>query len=139
MKKIPPNQFRMRGLHPLASTDEDGMNGYFQIPLTGFGHKVIANCIVSDLMGWEHVSAHIVEYGAQCTPTWEHMCCIKDMFWDEEEVVVQYHPAKSDYVNNHPHVLHLWKPTEKTMPVPPSIMVGFKELGTLPNYKKGQT
>ncbi len=56
------------------------------------------------------------------------MCFIKDLFWDEDDVVVQYHPAKSDYVNNHQYTLHLWRPTEGEMPTPPSIMVGIKGL-----------
>lgn len=35
----------------------------------------------------------------------------KDMFFKEDEIVVQYHPAKSEYVNNMPNCLHLWRPT----------------------------
>lgn len=54
------------------------------------------------------------------------MCWLKDQFWDEEECVVQFHPPRSDYVNNHPFVLHLWKPLAVEMPRPPSIAVGFK-------------
>jgi hypothetical protein len=38
----------------------------------------------------------------------------------------QLHPAKADYVNQHPNCLHLWKPTTDTIPLPPSIMVGYK-------------
>lgn len=38
------------------------------------------------------------------------MCYVKDMFFEEDECVVQYYPSKKDYVNIHPYVLHLWKP-----------------------------
>jgi hypothetical protein len=34
-------------------------------------------------------------------PEMEDMCWIKGMFWDAEEVVVQFHPPASEYVNNH--------------------------------------
>ena len=66
---------------------------------------------------WEHVSVSIE--GKKRCPTWEEMCWIKKMFWDEEDCVVQYHPPKSKYVNRHPHVLYLWKPIKHTIPLPP--------------------
>lgn len=56
-------------------------------------------------------------------PTWAEMCEIKHMFFEDEEVVVQYHPPKSEYVNNHPYCLHLWRPTSQEMPRPPKIFV----------------
>lgn len=140
MKSQPPNDYRLRGLRfgAYASADCDGMNGAFSIPLNGFGHKVIANTICSDgkeapegLGGWEHVSVHILEYGKQRTPTWAEMCAVKDLFFEPEEVVVQFHPAASAYVNNHPNVLHLWRWTKGDFPCPHSLLVGIKELGTI--------
>lgn len=70
--------------------------------------------------GWEHVS---VSLPTRC-PTWDEMCWIKRLFWDDEECVVQFHPPKSQYVNNHPFCLHLWRPTETTIPTPPTEFVG---------------
>jgi hypothetical protein len=67
---------------------------------------------------WEHVS---VRAKGRC-PNWQEMCFVKELFWGDEECVVQYHPAKTDYINNHPLVLHLWKPPEK-VPMPPRWMV----------------
>jgi hypothetical protein len=75
---------------------------------------------------WEHVSARAMDYKGERVPTWGEMCWLKDLFWDEEECVVQYHPPRSDYVNNHPNVLHLWKPVGLELPRPPSIAVGIK-------------
>ena len=46
--------------------------------------------------GWDHVS--VCPYNRR-TPTWDEMCAVKDMFFRDDEVVVQYHPAKSEYVN----------------------------------------
>lgn len=72
--------------------------------------------------GWEHVSVSLKHR----TPTWDEMCFVKDLFWEEDECVIQYHPAKSDYVNFHPYCLHMWKPIEIEIPKPPSWMVGPK-------------
>lgn len=75
--------------------------------------------------GWEHVSMD----GRNRMPTWDEMCQIKDIFFTEDECCVQYHPPKSEYVNNIPYCLHIWKPIEKfsgALPMPPSILVGVK-------------
>ena len=64
-------------------------------------------------------------------PELEEMCFLKDMFFNDDECVVQYHPPKSDYVNNLKYCLHLWKPIEEyagVLPMPPSILVGIKGL-----------
>ena len=74
--------------------------------------------------GWEHVS--VCPYQKRITPTWDDMCRLKDIFFEEDECVVQYHPPKSQYVNNMPNCLHLWRPLNETMPMPPSIMVGVR-------------
>ena len=74
--------------------------------------------------GWEHVSIN-----GRSTPTWDEMCRFKEMFWRNDEVVVQFHPAEADYVNNLEHCLHLWRPIEQyvgKMPVPPAYLVGIK-------------
>lgn len=81
--------------------------------------------IVSDGAGWEHVSVHIVSDGKQRTPSWAEMCKIKDFFWDDTETVVQFHPPKSEYVNNHKHCLHLWKPVGVDIPRPDPELVGI--------------
>lgn len=56
-------------------------------------------------------------------PTWEEMCVIKEMFFEPEERVVQYHPPESEYVNSHPYCLHLWRYTVAEFPHPPAIFV----------------
>lgn len=58
------------------------------------------------------------------TPNWREMSYVKDLCWDAEDVVIQFHPRKSEYVNNHPHVLHLWRNTRVEMPTPPPELVG---------------
>lgn len=70
---------------------------------------------------WEHAS---VSLPTVC-PTWPEMCRVKNLFWDEEDLVVQYHPPKEDYVNMHKYCLHMFRPLGIEMPKPPKIMVGF--------------
>lgn len=111
-----PNKYRIRDGR-LGSDDSIGNAGAFAIPNKGKVFFVIA----SDGCGWEHVSVHID--GSKKTPNWSEMCFIKDLFWDEEDCVVQYHPAKSQYVNTHPGVLHLWRPIKEKLPTPPIFMV----------------
>jgi hypothetical protein len=79
------------------------------------------------LDGWEHVSVST----QRRIPNWLEMCFVKDLFWGDNECVVQFHPPKSEHVNNHPFCLHLWRPTDGVFPTPPPILVGFKELGEL--------
>jgi hypothetical protein len=102
---------------PMGSTSAFGNNGAFALRLRN-GHDLYV--IASDGEGWEHVS---VSARGKC-PTWEQMCIVKSVFWDEEDCVIQYHPPKSEYVNLHPNCLHLWRPTLETIPRPPTWMIG---------------
>ena len=72
--------------------------------------------------GFEHLSVSTPIK----TPTWEQMCFMKEIFWKDDEVCMQLHPKKEDYVNNMEYCLHIWKPIEKEIPTPPSIMLGFR-------------
>lgn len=89
--------------------------------MAGPKSRVLA-CIASSGGGWEHVSVHLYRDLTK-VPTWQEMCFVKGLFWDDEDCVVQYHPRKSEYVNMHQGVLHLWRPTEVEMPRPPKGMV----------------
>ena len=91
----------------------DAKNGAFKVYVSGRSFFVIA----SSGGGWEHVS--VDPNNKKRCPTWDEMCAIKNMFFDEEEVVMQLHPAKSEYVNIHPYCLHLWRPLEREIPMPP--------------------
>lgn len=117
MAMHPPNEYRRP--HPIYQSMGKGNDGYFVFTRD----NIWFYCLSSDGMGWEHVSVSISK--KRC-PTWEEMCMVKDLFWDEQDTVIQYHPAKDDYVNMHPRVLHLWRPREEKIPVPNSIMVGLK-------------
>jgi hypothetical protein len=120
-----PNNWRLKNHPTLGSDDSIGNNGAFIIPLGYFTKKEQAIIIASDGSGWEHVSVHVASKKTQRTPTWNEMCQIKDLFWDDEDCVVQYHPPKSEYVNQHKHTLHLWRSTDRVIPVPESVLVGI--------------
>lgn len=76
----------------------------------------------ADEVPWEHVS---VSLQTRC-PTWDEMCWIKDLFFEDEETVLQFHPPKSEYVDFHPFCLHLWRPIHFEQPTPPTIAIGPK-------------
>ena len=116
-----PEKYRFE---PKGMPKGDDHNGCFVIPLK---HSQQVMVIASNGMGWEHVS---VSRRDRC-PTWSEMCQIKDMFWDATDCVVQYHPPHSEYVNNHPNCLHLWRQVGVEFAMPPSFMVGDKDLGVL--------
>jgi len=121
--KVPEKDRIKTGIGDWNSTEADGNNGAFLVEFRRDPFKpVMMQIIASDGLGWEHVSVKALNV-KRC-PTWDEMCFVKDLFWDSEDVVMQLHPARSEYVNFHPNVLHLWRPTCATIPVPPSIMVG---------------
>lgn len=108
-----------RNLFIEAETDNDGMGGHYYDAVSGKN----LNFIFSYQMGWEHLSVSMPSR----TPSWDQMCRMKDIFWNQDEACVQYHPKEEDYVNMHKHCLHIWRPTEEHLPTPPHILVGFKD------------
>ena len=117
----------------IVRAGEDG--GWATALLASSPKKRPAAVVFSNGGGWDHVS---VSFNHRC-PTWEEMCEIKKMFFYPEEVVVQYHPAESEYVNTHPYCLHLWRFQQPGMPMPPAWMVGLKKGQTLASvYKEAE-
>jgi hypothetical protein len=89
--------------------------------------KIICSPMTDNETGWQHVS---VSHPSRC-PTWEEMCSLKDLFWEPEQVVVQFHPRASEYVNNVRYCLHMWRWLGGEFPTPPMILVGDKTLGVI--------
>lgn len=100
-----------------ASTEVDGWNGHFMVPLEGELWMVR----ISDGMGWRHLSVSNAQ--KRVLPSWHIMCRLKESFFGDEDWVCQYHPPKADNINDHPFVLHLWMPLNEELPKPPVIMV----------------
>lgn len=101
----------------------DGGCGWVRLPRNNKQGFIKASVVWSYGGGWEHVSVAPLNGSL---PTWDDMCFVKDLFFDDEDWVVQFHPAHSEYVNNMPNCLHLWKPINNVLPKPPSIFTGIK-------------
>lgn len=118
---------------PMASTlAREGRNGAFTLPaslLARTDTTYAMSIVISDASSWpehlgpvkwEHVSA---AWPDRC-PSWSEMCRVKSLFFNVGEIVVQFHPAEREYVNCHPHCLHLWRPLDVLMITPPAEAVG---------------
>jgi hypothetical protein len=117
---------------PVMGTDSSyGNNGAFWLPSPEPGWGLFLICsdgtdgdAVGELAVWEHVSVSARNTKRTRIPSWKEMCHVKDLCWDEEDVVVQFHPRASEYVNAHPDVLHMWRWKGGEFPTPPPIAVG---------------
>jgi hypothetical protein len=111
-----PEDYRLRS-GTLGSSKLDGNNGAFVVKSRFRDALLIV--IASDGFGWEHVSVHVeTPDGASHIPTWDEMCQVKDLFWNRDACVVQYHPPRAAYINKHSETLHLWRPVHVEMPRP---------------------
>lgn len=109
--------------HPYHSAHGDNF-GLFSVPhtRTNVWLKVLA-AAGDEEHPWEHVSVSLPN---RC-PNWPEMTVVKELFWRDDEAVMQLHPPRSDYRNCHPYCLHLWRPLKATIPLPPGDMVGPKD------------
>lgn len=117
---------KYRKSHPMYPDTQFGDSyGYFEIsvgkdgePLEDYRLRIISSGIQPH-GEWEHVSVSIAD---RC-PSWEDMCRVKAMFWEDSETVIQFHPEESQYVNNHEFCLHLWKQVGVKVELPPKQFV----------------
>jgi hypothetical protein len=110
------NRWRVRKGR-IASDETYGWNGAFLVPMEG----ELWHVIISDRMGWKHLSASNAQ--KKILPGWNVMCRLKDAFFDDEDLVVQFHPAKADNIDDHPYCLHLWMPLDEPLPKPSFVFV----------------
>jgi hypothetical protein len=121
-----PNSYRVRKGH-LATSDSEGNNGVFIIPHYKIdGYYFVA--VVSDGHLWEHVSVSLGSKKREVDrcPTWEEMCYVKKLFWSDDQAVMQLHVPSKEHVNQHNYCLHLWRPLDWEIILPPSYLVGIK-------------
>lgn len=71
--------------------------------------------IVSWGGGWDHVSVS----RAREAPSWESMEAIKRLCFKPDECAMQIHPPLANYVNLNLNVLHIWRPQNEAIPMPP--------------------
>lgn len=134
MKLSPKLEEFRRSREPFASQFGDTF-GVFHIPgPLNEVLRVIASCGTQEVP-WEHVSVSLPD---RC-PSWPEMYFVKNLFWDEEEVAVQYHPAASHYVNENEFCLHLWHPKLQSLPMPPDICVAMRQKDFAKWHKEGSS
>lgn len=87
---------------------------------------VVLKIVFSTYGRWDHVSVS----GAKKTdlqpvriPSYHEMVKIKRILFRPDEVVMELHVAEDDHINTNTHVLHLWRPQDREIPLPPKIMV----------------
>jgi hypothetical protein len=69
------------------------------------GLKVIVSArIERDAKTWLHVSCSRRDR----LPSWEDLRDVRESFVPDDKVALQVLPPPEEYVNLHPHVLHLW-------------------------------
>lgn len=84
----------------------------FVIPLKT-EKKVALNCLAVWDCGWE-----LVKVSCNKTfPSWEAMCYIKQVFWPDDEAVMQIHLPDSQQIID-AKTVHLWRPTDQAIPLP---------------------
>lgn len=76
-------------------------------------------CVASVFDGWDHVSVSLPN---RC-PRWEEMSFIQRKFFLPTEHAMQLHVPAKDHINVHPYCLHLWRPHDVAIPLPPIYMV----------------
>ena len=73
--------------------------------------------------GWEHVSVSIPSPRSRiATPSWQEMSFVKELFWEDDQCVVQFHVPVAEHVDNF-EALHLWRWTGGEFPRPPKEFV----------------
>jgi hypothetical protein len=101
----------------LYGCDGNEGNGVFTMP-SPIDRAEMA-IVASDGGGWDHVS---VSRGNRC-PNWIELDYVKRAFFRDEECAMQLHPAVAKHISLHPYTLHLWRPQNIEIPLPPSKMV----------------
>lgn len=104
-------------------TDTGGLFA-FKSPVDGKTLWVIA----ASGDGWDHVSVS----KTASIPKWQEMEFIKRKFFHPHEVCMQLHVAEAEHISFHANVLHMWRPHEGEIPLPPFWMVGPSKTRDMP-------
>lgn len=114
---------RIRKPHDYGTSPGDRNGAFIMQGPCGAKLVIIAGAgggMPGELGAWEHVSVSTEKR----IPNWLEMDFVKNLFWDEEEGVMQFHPPRSRWVNCNPRCLHLWRPIDGQVRLPPMILVG---------------
>lgn len=86
---------------------------------TNDGVSIIASAEIVDGERWWHVSCA----RPNRLPSWDDVRKVKDIFVGRDKTAVQVLPSQDRYVNDNPHVLHLWRCLDR------EIVPDFRRLG----------
>ena len=95
----------------------DDRCGAFVIPSPGDHRPMMV--IASNDANWDHVSVA----REKRPPNWHEMSFIHRLFFKDDETVMQLHVPTKDHINIHENVLHLWRPHDQAIPLPPKVFV----------------
>lgn len=68
------------------------------------GLRVIHSYAYVDDQWWDYISVS----RARRLPTWEDLKLVKDLIIGKDREAIQVLPKEEEFVNIHPHCLHLW-------------------------------
>jgi hypothetical protein len=91
------------GWHELKEWRLEDIGRRYQNRISGMT-VLLSGRVELDGKRWVHLS---VSYPDRL-PTWEDLVYAKELFMGRESRALQVIPPRSEYINLHPYVLHLW-------------------------------
>jgi hypothetical protein len=106
----------------IASTDADGWNGHFMMPLEGEMWYIV----LCDRLGWKRLSiANAVKHQL---PSPQIMRQVKDLFYGDDEWAIEFFPPKDEHIEaGYPYRLDLWMPLHAELPRPTIATFGSEQ------------
>lgn len=111
------NRYRDRDWESRFGAEGGDDGGCFKVPSPVDSQPLAVMIGVGE--GWDHIS---VSRPLRC-PNWREMEHVKRLFFKEDEVAMQLHVPPTDHISVHPNCLHIWRPHEGAIPMPPKWMV----------------
>lgn len=113
--------------------------GEFKIPIDEKSYFFVG---ASTDFGWDHIALRKIvkmeRSSVEVTPIANEVEYIKKLFF-RDEVAIEVHPKKEDYVNLNHATLHLWRPNRNDLIMPPKI-AEFEEQDFIPlNGENGKS
>ena len=97
---------------------ERRLSGAFLLPALAPSKQPLMLIAASGL-GWDHLSVS----ARTRIPKWLEMEYVKRLFFLPGEVAMQLHVGEAEHININNNVLHIWRPHDIEIPMPPRIMV----------------
>ena len=114
------DRWRLRDERVLARYGNygDGICGVFKL-ISPTTRRLCLHVVASSDAGWDHVSVP----HPKRVPDWAEMEHVKRAFFRDDETAMQLHVPPARHINVHPNCLHLWRPIDQDIPLPPADFV----------------